>query len=65
MFKKLPVVMCFNEKNFIESIEFFVNKLQWTTSRLSNNPVILGYILQKRTIPRCSVSASFGLKKND
>ncbi|KAK1369158.1 hypothetical protein POM88_035250 [Heracleum sosnowskyi] len=55
MFKKLPLFMCFSQKNIIASLDFFVNKLQWTPSRLLNNPVVLAYSLQKRTIPRCSV----------
>ncbi|KAK1369190.1 hypothetical protein POM88_035282 [Heracleum sosnowskyi] len=55
MFKKLPNVMCYTEKNIKEKLELFLNKLQWTPFRLSSNPVVLGYSLKKRTIPRCSV----------
>ncbi|KAK1369187.1 hypothetical protein POM88_035279 [Heracleum sosnowskyi] len=55
MFKKLPVVMCYTEKNIKEKLELFLHKLQWTPFRLSSNPVILGYSLKKRIIPRCLV----------
>ncbi|KAK1369188.1 hypothetical protein POM88_035280 [Heracleum sosnowskyi] len=55
MFKNLPTVMCYTEKTIIDKLEFFLNKLQWTTYRLSNCPAVLTYSLEKRTIPRCSV----------
>ncbi|KAK1359433.1 hypothetical protein POM88_043907 [Heracleum sosnowskyi] len=41
MFKRQPFVMCFTEKPFIEKMEFFLNKLQWTTFRLSSNPILV------------------------
>ncbi|KAK1369194.1 hypothetical protein POM88_035286 [Heracleum sosnowskyi] len=55
LFKKLPSIMCFSEKKIIERMEFFLYKLQWPLSRLATNPAVLGYSLEKRTIPRCSV----------
>ncbi|KAK1352795.1 hypothetical protein POM88_052633 [Heracleum sosnowskyi] len=55
MFKKLPVSMCYKENHINEKMEFFLKKLQWTPSRLSTNPGVLAYSLEKRTIPRCSV----------
>ncbi|KAL1833923.1 transcription termination factor MTERF2, chloroplastic [Daucus carota subsp. sativus] len=55
MLRKLPRIMCYSEKKISESVQFVVNKLQWTPSRLSCHPAILSYSLQKRTIPRCSV----------
>ncbi|XP_017240264.1 uncharacterized protein LOC108213040 [Daucus carota subsp. sativus] len=55
MFKKLPFVMRYSERNIAAKMEFFLNKLQWTPFRLSSCPVVLGYSLEKRTISRCSV----------
>lgn len=55
MFKKLPPVMSYTEKNIKEKMEFFLNKLQWTPFRLSSYPAVIAYSLEKRTIPRCSV----------
>ncbi|KAK1369161.1 hypothetical protein POM88_035253 [Heracleum sosnowskyi] len=62
MFKKLPLVMCYSEKNIKEKVEFFLNKLQWTLFRLSSYPTVLSYSLEKRIIPRCSVLQVLVLK---
>ncbi|KAK1359432.1 hypothetical protein POM88_043906 [Heracleum sosnowskyi] len=64
MFKRLPQVMCFSEKAIIMKLEFFLNKLQWTTFRLSSNPGVLAYSLEKRTIPRCYVLQALVLKSS-
>ncbi|XP_017230184.1 uncharacterized protein LOC108204973 isoform X3 [Daucus carota subsp. sativus] len=55
LFKKLPAFMCFSDKNIRGRLDFFLNKLRWTPSRLSTNPIVMSYSLEKRTIPRCSV----------
>ncbi|KAK1356743.1 hypothetical protein POM88_049999 [Heracleum sosnowskyi] len=55
MFRKKPLFMCFTEEKITEKMEFFLNKLRWTTGRLSSCPSVLPYSLEKRTIPRCSV----------
>lgn len=43
-------------------MEFFLNKLQWTPLRLSSNPSVLTFSLEKRDIPRCSVLQILGSK---
>ncbi|WOG84859.1 hypothetical protein DCAR_0104044 [Daucus carota subsp. sativus] len=55
VFKKAPLIMCYKENHINKKVEFFLKKLQWTPSRLSCNPKVLCYSLEKRTIPRCSV----------
>lgn len=45
-------------------MDFFLNKLRWTTSRLSNHTDVLTYSLEKRIIPRCSVLQVLGSKNS-
>ncbi|KAL8108532.1 uncharacterized protein LOC141673826 [Apium graveolens] len=64
MFKKMPGLMLYNKKTITGKMEFFLNKLQWTPFRLSSYPSVLGYSLEKRTIPRCSVLEVLVSKSN-
>lgn len=63
MFKKHPTVMSYSEKGIRELLDFFVYKLGWNPSRLSNSPNVLQYSLQKRIVPRCSVLQALVSKK--
>lgn len=63
MFKKHPTVMSYSEKRIRELLEFFVYKLGWSPSRLSNSPNVLQYSLHHRIVPRCSVLQALVSKK--
>ncbi|KAL1815177.1 hypothetical protein ACET3Z_017751 [Daucus carota] len=63
MFKKHPTVMSYSEKRMRELLDFFIYKLGWSPSRLSNSPNVLQYSLHKRTVPRCSVLQALVLKQ--
>ncbi|KAL8104479.1 uncharacterized protein LOC141677196 isoform X2 [Apium graveolens] len=54
MAKKHPVIMSYSERRMQELLEFFVQKLQWSATRLSTTPNVLRYSLKRRIIPRCS-----------
>ncbi|XP_017223482.1 uncharacterized protein LOC108199961 [Daucus carota subsp. sativus] len=61
MAKKQPVIMNFSERRMRDLLEFFVQKLRWSATKLSTSPNILRYSLEKRIIPRCSVLQALAL----
>ncbi|KAK1397467.1 hypothetical protein POM88_007330 [Heracleum sosnowskyi] len=63
MFKKHPTIMSYSEKRIRELLDFFVYKLGWSPSTLSNSPNVLQYSLHKRIVPRCSVLQALVSKK--
>lgn len=64
MFKKLPDIMVYTDEIINEKTDYFLNKLQWTPSRLSKHTAVLTYSLEKRIIPRCSVLQVLGSKNS-
>lgn len=64
MFKKLPAIVAYSEKRIGEVMEFFVKKLGCSPSRLVVVPYVIGFSLEKRTIPRCSVLQTLESKKS-
>lgn len=63
MFEKHPTIMSYSEKRIRELLDFFVYKLGWSPSRLSNSPNVLQYSLHRRIVPRCSVLQALVSKK--
>ncbi|XP_042512332.1 transcription termination factor MTERF15, mitochondrial-like [Macadamia integrifolia] len=61
-FKRYPWFMMLSEKKIREQMDFFVNKMGWELTYIIRNPRNLGYSLEKRIIPRCSVLQILQLK---
>ncbi|OMP07122.1 Mitochodrial transcription termination factor-related protein [Corchorus olitorius] len=54
-FEKFPRCMMLSEHNIIKKMNFFVNTIGWKSSVIACSPLILGFSLGKRIIPRYSV----------
>ncbi|OMO87132.1 Mitochodrial transcription termination factor-related protein [Corchorus olitorius] len=54
-FEKFPECMSLSEHTIIKKMNFFVNTMNWKSTFVAHRPIVLGYSLGKRIIPRCSV----------
>ncbi|OMP07123.1 Mitochodrial transcription termination factor-related protein [Corchorus olitorius] len=54
-FEKFPNFMMLSEDTIIKKMNFFVNTMNWKSSFVAHRPIVLGFSLGKRIIPRCSV----------
>ncbi|XP_042494753.1 uncharacterized protein LOC122074031 [Macadamia integrifolia] len=61
-FKKYPWCMMLSEKKIRAQMDFFLNKMGWELADVTRSPQILGFSLEKRLIPRCSVLRVLQLK---
>ncbi|KAJ4964295.1 hypothetical protein NE237_024234 [Protea cynaroides] len=61
-FRKYPWCMLLSEKKIRGQMDFFVNKMGWELAVIVRSPQILGFSLEKRVIPRCSVLRVLQLK---
>ncbi|KAK0580575.1 hypothetical protein LWI29_003694 [Acer saccharum] len=61
-FRKFPICMSLSEKNIMSTVDFLVNKMGWKPSAVVQVPTVLGYSLEKRIIPRCSIIRVLVLK---
>lgn len=56
-FAKQPFCMLLSEKKIRKAVDFYVKELKWGPSFLSAHPVLLNLSLEKRVMPRCSVTS--------
>ncbi|KAI7982119.1 C2 domain-containing protein [Camellia lanceoleosa] len=54
-FKKFPRCMILSEKKITSGMDFLVNEIDFEPITVARTPKTLGYSLDKRIIPRCSV----------
>ncbi|OMO76606.1 Mitochodrial transcription termination factor-related protein [Corchorus olitorius] len=54
-FEKFPRCMMLSEHSIIKKMNFFVNTMDWKSSFVVHRPIVLGFSLGKRIIPRYSV----------
>ncbi|KAJ4962142.1 hypothetical protein NE237_022081 [Protea cynaroides] len=54
-FRKHPWFMSHSEKKIMRHMDFFVNKMGCEQAIIITYPYLLGYSLEKRILPRCSV----------
>ncbi|CAL5423641.1 unnamed protein product [Camellia sinensis] len=54
-FKKFPKCMILSEKKITSGMNFLVNEIGFEPITIARTPKTLGYSLEKRIIPRCSV----------
>ncbi|OMO87115.1 Mitochodrial transcription termination factor-related protein [Corchorus olitorius] len=54
-FEKFPECMMLSEHTIIKKMIFFVNTIGWKSSLVARRPIVLGFNLGKRIIPRYSV----------
>ncbi|CAL5423639.1 unnamed protein product [Camellia sinensis] len=54
-FKKFPRCMILSEKKITSGMDFLVNEIGFEPITVARTPKTLGYSLEKRIIPRCSV----------
>nr|KYP46717.1 hypothetical protein KK1_031681 [Cajanus cajan] len=67
-FRKFPGVMKLSEETFTKKMSFLVKDMGWSPEDIAEYPVVMGYNLEKRIIPRFSVIKiliSKGLLEND
>ncbi|KAL7210403.1 hypothetical protein ACSBR1_031875 [Camellia fascicularis] len=67
-FEKYPWCMMASKHKIMRVMEFFVNKMGWDSSFLARSPILIGFSLEKRIVPRCAVYQvllSKGLIKNN
>lgn len=67
-FKKHPHCMMLSERKINRTMEYFVNEMNMAPRSIAQCPVVLFFSLEKRIIPRCSVTkvlVSNGLVKED
>ncbi|OMO87128.1 Mitochodrial transcription termination factor-related protein [Corchorus olitorius] len=57
-FEKFPNCMLLSERNIAATMNFYVNTIGWKCSYIANRPLLLGYSLERRIIPRYSVLQS-------
>ncbi|KAI8523260.1 hypothetical protein RHMOL_Rhmol13G0059000 [Rhododendron molle] len=55
MFKVNPSLISRSDRLIRSTVEFYVNKFNWSPSQLSRRAEVLCYSLEKRIIPRCLV----------
>ncbi|KAL6128817.1 hypothetical protein ACLB2K_072171 [Fragaria x ananassa] len=61
-FRQYPMFMTLSEKIVSSKMYFLVNKMGWQPTDVSRNSYVLGYSLEKRIIPTCSVMRVLLLK---
>ncbi|XP_043714918.1 transcription termination factor MTERF15, mitochondrial-like [Telopea speciosissima] len=61
-FRKYPWCMLLSEKKIMGQMDFLLNKMGWELADIMRTPQILGFSLEKRVIPRCSVLRVLQLK---
>ncbi|XP_043714907.1 uncharacterized protein LOC122663288 [Telopea speciosissima] len=54
-FRRHPWFMKLSQKKIMSHMDFFVNKMGWEQAVIISYPHLLGYSLEKRILPRCSV----------
>ena len=54
-FKKHPHCMMLSEKKIMKAMDFFMNKMGWSSKVIAQCPVVLFFSLEKRIVPRCRV----------
>ncbi|KAJ4964426.1 hypothetical protein NE237_024365 [Protea cynaroides] len=54
-FRRYPWFMSPSEKKIMRHMDFFVNKMGWDRAVIIMYPQLLGFSLEKRILPRCSV----------
>ncbi|KAL7200509.1 hypothetical protein ACSBR1_032436 [Camellia fascicularis] len=54
-FKKFPRCMILSEKKITSGMDFLVNEIGFEPITVARTPKTLGYSLEKRIIPRCSI----------
>ncbi|KAI7980561.1 hypothetical protein LOK49_Contig135G00009 [Camellia lanceoleosa] len=47
--------MVSSEHKIMRVMEFFVNKMGWDSSFLARSPILIGFSLEKRIVPRCAM----------
>ena len=62
LFRGFPLCMSLSENKIMSTVDFLVNKMGWKLSAIIRVPITLGYSLEKRIIPRCSVGKVLILK---
>ncbi|KAL1833877.1 hypothetical protein ACET3Z_003528 [Daucus carota] len=60
VFKKQPLCFILSAGRTRRIVEFLMNNLCWSPSRIAFSPNVMLYSLEKRTIPRCSVLQVLG-----
>ncbi|KAL9310352.1 putative transcription regulator mTERF family [Arabidopsis thaliana] len=55
MVKRFPQCLILSAETVKKKIEFVVKKMNWPLKDVVSNPTVLGYNLEKRTVPRCNV----------
>ncbi|OVA13760.1 Mitochodrial transcription termination factor-related [Macleaya cordata] len=56
VFRKQPIVMAASVEKIRTSLDYFMNKQNWTQIEISIFPTVLLLGMEKRVIPRCSVT---------
>ncbi|KAJ4962769.1 hypothetical protein NE237_022708 [Protea cynaroides] len=54
-FRRYPWFMSSSEKKIMSHMDFFVGKMGWDRAVIIAYPQLLGFSLEKRILPRCSV----------
>ncbi|KAK9912765.1 hypothetical protein M0R45_036609 [Rubus argutus] len=54
-FRKFPQCMIMSEEKIMQVMDCLVKKMGWPSRMVAKNPVVMGFSLEKRIIPRCSV----------
>ncbi|KAM1556264.1 hypothetical protein EV1_039529 [Malus domestica] len=54
-FRKNPLCMIHSEKKIMKAMDFFVNKMGWSSITIAKYPGVISFSLEKRIVPRCSV----------
>ncbi|KFK38145.1 hypothetical protein AALP_AA3G075200 [Arabis alpina] len=55
IFKRFPQLICLSAESVKKKTVFLVKKMNWSLKDVVSNPAVLGYSLEKRTVPRCNV----------
>ncbi|KAF8109863.1 hypothetical protein N665_0090s0045 [Sinapis alba] len=53
--KRLPQCIGLSAESVKEKTEFLVKEMNWPLKAVVSTPAVLGYSLEKRTVPRCNV----------
>lgn len=61
-FRKFPKCMVLSDKKLIGIMDFLVCKMGWQPADVARVPTVLGYSLEKRIMPRCSIVRVLVLK---
>ncbi|AAC28516.1 putative transcription regulator mTERF family [Arabidopsis thaliana] len=55
MFKRFPPCIGYSTEAVKKKTEFLVKEMNWPVKAVASIPQVLGYSLEKRTVPRCNV----------